>query len=1460
MSAERSATHEAAAPEPAPIHQDINPEAPLASFAPAVRDWFVETFGAPTAAQAQAWPRIAAGGHVLVTAPTGSGKTLTAFLWALNAFATGASQPRRTRVLYVSPLKALNNDIRRNLLEPLAALEARGALPALRAETRSGDTSQGDRQRLLRNPPEILITTPESLLLMLSSVRGRLALADVETVIVDEVHALVDNRRGTVLFVALERLERLAGAFQRIVLSATVRPLEAIAAFAAGADPDDRQRPITCVAARADKRIELHVRCPADALDAAARGVKIWEPLAAAFRRHIAANTATLFFVNSRRLAEQLTFRINDGTAGQLAFAHHGSLARELRLAVEQRLKSGALKAIVATSSLEMGIDIGSLDEVVLVQSPPDVAAALQRIGRAGHQVGAVSRASLYPTHPQDFIEAAALAEAVATRDIEPMHLLENPLDVLAQLLVALTASESWRIDDLYRLVCQAGPYRRLPRAHFDLVVDMLAGRYAGGRIRELKPRLRVDRLRGLVTAERSAVLTFHHSGGVIPDRGYFQLRHADTGTAIGELDEEFVWEATVGQTFAFGTQNWQIQRITHNDVLARPTTRPTTAPPFWRSETRSRSDHLSVRIGEFLALAETHLATHDDRALLTELTELRCFEPTAAAALVEYLVRQRAATGAALPHASHLLAESVDTAPGGYRSSGELHQLVLHTFWGGRVNQPLALALRAALEADAAANGTPERIEIAASDNAIVLLSRKSLDAERILELVPAERVVPLLRHALEESGFFGARFREAAGRALLLSRQRFNARLPLWVSRLQSKKLMSSVHDLADFPLLLECWRTCLEDEFDLPALKRRLAALADGTIELTSIRTVSPSPFAAGLAWDQISRYMYADDEPETRGRSALADDLIDTAIGHASLRPAIRQATIEAFLARRQRTAPGYAPESADDWADWIRERVLLSAMPDDGVPGHPDLARLTLDGRTWHVHRELLHGLMTSGWCAGAIFDGAAPPLDDPRTPAQFALEVLSFHGPLDASAIATLLPRVPDDLLDDRDAFVYGALLADEPERLVWCDRQNYEALLRMQRARARPLLEPRPCTALPAFLARWQGLGRDDGEDPASRLVPLSGYRAPVEVWLNDLPAARLMSNDRPATLLPVEFDHALGELGFTWQGAGPGQVRIGDPEDLALLDTPRAESSFATLFTDRAARYAFLQLLDQQPDSRDAFNDRWWRDVWNGGLAADDLKPLREGVARNFELGGAGSGGPPRTRARRPPPAGWSGYWRLVAAPSEPEDALAELEDARERARLLLERYGFVCRELANREGDPVRWAALFRALRLMELAGEVAGGLFFEGLSGPQFVTPAAQRALEASGQDTGPDTGPDFWINAMDPVSPCGLGLPWPTLPQRRPQNYLAFRAGRLALVIENQGRRLRFVEPPEPTALPGLLAPLRHLLARTRRLPIDTIDDAPAHTSERLALLGGIGRIMRDHRQVWLEPL
>jgi ATP-dependent Lhr-like helicase len=1423
----------------------------LPDFHPSIRRWFDENFAAPTPVQAQSWPLIAAGEHVLATAPTGSGKTLTAFLWALNQFAAGEWAPGQTRVLYVSPLKALNTDIRDNLLVPLQTLQSDGGFPEVRVQTRSGDTAQGERQRMLRRPPEILITTPESLALLLTTRNGQSALSHVQTVILDEVHAVVDNRRGVQLMTSLERLAELAGEFQRLALSATVEPLEPVAAYVGGYDAAGAARPVRIVRAHAGKSIEFRVRFPETVREAIENGRKIWDPLADAFRDVIDANAATLFFTNSRRLAEKITLKINEDRVGPLAYAHHGSLAREIRTAVEQRLKGGELSAIVATSSLEMGIDIGHLDEVVLVQSPPSVAATLQRIGRAGHRVGETSRGSLYPTHAQDFLEAAVLARALSERDIEPLVPLAGCLDVLAQIIISTAAAEEWRTDDLYALLRRAAPYRHLGRAQFELVIEMLAGRYAGSRVRELKPRIAYDRIRGTVRTLKSALFAFYTSGGTIPDRGYYKLRHVDTGAVIGELDEEFVWEAKVGQRFSFGTQHWQVQKITHDDVLVRPAHPDGDAPPFWRAESYNRSFHFSERIGRFLEDAEEALSSDREADLLTELEARRGFEPAAAAELLDYLKRQRAATGTNLPHGHHLLLELVRAGPGGYRGPDQISQLVMHTFWGGRVNRPWAIALATAL-----GRRLDYAPEIHADNNALAIQFKSPIDPAELLSLVRADNFRGLLAESIEGSGFFGARFRECAGRALLLTRARFNQRLPLWMSRLQAKKLMKTVSAYPDFPVLLETWRTCLEDEFDLDHLANQLDKLADGVIRWSCVSTSSPSPFATNITFDQVSRYMYADDSPETDARSSLSDALIADVLAHDRLRPRLAPEVVRRFEEKRQRTHPDYQPAEPDDWREWVKERVLTPvaeyAGPDAGV------VRITDGTRRWIAHPEVLDVLTRTGLVAAASVDEPIIPVPDPRSAEELAREILSFYGPRTRAQIEALLPSVPEALLDEENGFIVGQLVEDSEDNF-FCDADNYEILLRFQRAALRPDVVAKPAQMLPAFLARWQGFGSTpDPNAVLDALGSLRGFSAPVRVWIQDLLPARL------AGISPGSVDQALAEAGLVWFGTGRETMTIAYPEDAALLGTATdlpADSELAikevtTAFHDPAARYAFTQLADNQSAPLDVFAERFWRAVWAGRVHADSLTPLRQGLERGFDIAPLGATGAPSRRLRRgalrAAPRGFAGNWQRSPAVEPDSDPLAALETNKERARMLLDRYGVLTRELANREGGLLRWAKLFRALAMMELAGEIVSGYFFEGFSGPQFITPAALQSF-LSGRPPG-----TFWCSAMDPASPAGLGLMDPRLPQRRPQNYLSYLDDELALVVENAGSRLTFHLPPDQARLPETLGPLEHLVATRRRVSVETINGEDARTSPYLTPIGSILKGVKDHKLITLE--
>ncbi len=1440
----------------------------LALFHPHTRAWFESTFSGPTDVQARSWPVIAAGRHALITAPTGSGKTLTAFLWALDAFASGRYEAGATRVLYLSPLKALNNDIQRNLLEPLDALRERfdaagDSFPPIRVQVRSGDTSSGDRQRMLRRPPEILITTPESLMLMLTNARGRVALGTVQTVILDEIHSVVDNRRGTVLTTSLERLERVAGAFQRIALSATVNPLTEIAAFVAGRDRHFKPRPIEIVEGLDHKQVSFNVSFPPHVRAALDAGQKMWEPLTKTFREIIARNHSTLFFTNSRRLAERITLKINDATPQPLAYAHHGSLSREIRTAVETRLKSGELRAIVATNSLEMGIDIGSLDEVVLIQSPPSIASALQRVGRAGHRVGDVSRGTLFPTHAQDFVEAAALADGIAARDLEPLACIDNPLDVLAQIIVSMSANQAWHVDDLYSVLRQSHSYRTLPHEHFELVVEMLAGRYAGTRLRDLKPRIVFDRIERTVHAAKGAVYALYNSGGTIPDRGYYHLRHTDTNALIGELDEEFVWEATVGQTFAFGNQGWQINRITHNDVLASPAKAGTTATPFWLSEGYDRSSHYSGRIGEFLERTDALLERNDHEGVAADLAR-RGFDLSATDELIGYLDRQREHTGAPLPHRRHVLVEHIKTGPGGYEGPDE-EQIVLHTGWGGRVNRPYALALSAAWEREY--GYTPE---LHIDNEAVAVQTNGAVDPARVIDLVRSNDLDALLHVALERSGFFGARFRECAGRALLVTRQRFNQRMPLWMTRMHAKKLLTTVKEYADFPVLLETYRTCLVDEFDLAALRRALFELESGEIRVTTVATQAPSPFAANIAWGQITRYMYADDSPETNTPSALSDDLIRAAVFDAALRPRVDAAVIEAFVAKRQRTAAGYAPTDVSELSEWLKERVLMGAAEWTQLSGQVPQATgvavhwLEVPGRRWAVHPELARSVTEQ--LRGDV-DESLPDVGDPRDRVQLLREILSFHGPLTKAAIGVLTPLASErldaalsDLVED-DVLVVGHLVSGD-EDTFYCDADNMEILLRMQRASARHRLEPRPLVELPGFIAGWQRFGRMTSDDAlGDTLERLRGYAAEVDTWLNDLIEARHVGVDTR------QADEAIAVNGFAWTGRARGVITVMPLDDLALLDTPdeSARSGVETAFRDRTARYSFHQLVDVSERSTEAFSDSLWHAVWSGAVSADSLAVLRAGSARDYTLGAPTSpqqtGQPqPAQRHRsvarrhaRSTSIGWPGHWFLL--PNElrgDDDPLTELETAKDRVRILLDRYGVLSREIANREGGPFRWATLFRALRIMELSGEIVSGLFFHGLSGPQFAAPAALRSLE---RGAGTES---FWVNATDPVAPTGLGIDWPyPLPHRRAGNYLALHRGALVLTVENYGKRLTFAPDLDDAALAPAIALLTHLLTVRRKIPVDSIDGAPPSESRYLTRLADVFDVARDHRRIEL---
>jgi ATP-dependent Lhr-like helicase len=1488
----------------------------LSLFHPLIARWFAERIGAPTDVQRQAWPEIAAGGHILITAPTGSGKTLAAFLYAINQLVTGKWTKGNTRVLYVSPLRALNNDIQRNLIVPLSQLkeyfeEAGEPFPEIRVLTRSGDTPQADRRRMLRRPPEILITTPESLNLLLSSPLSRTILTHLVTVILDEIHGVIHTKRGVYLITAVERLVRLAGEFQRISLSATVRPLKTVADFIGGFKMEGLKGPVRydprmvgMIQARANKIYNLRIRAPeeprADEIQASS-----WAPHIRELKRIIGQNRSTLIFVNSRRLCEFLTLKINADEEKPVAYAHHGSLSLEIRSEVEKKLKAGELKAIVATNSLELGIDIGSLDEVVLVQSPSSISSAIQRIGRAGHQVGEISRGTFLPSHAKDILESSVLAAQVWQQNIEQIKPVQGPLDVLAQMIVSMVGVETWKLDDLFAFLKTSSPYRHLTRKQFDLVLNMLAGRYAGSRIRELRARVSIDSLDQTIEARRGALQDIYLSGGVIPDRGYFHLRHQETNSRIGDLDEEFVWEALVGDTFTLGTQSWQIQKITHNEVFVLPGNPKMTSAPFWRGEENNRDFHFSDRIGQFLEKADGRI---EEPGFLRDLQKEHFLEETAASKLIEFLKNQKEATGSRLPHRHHIVMEFVASGPGGFPGS----QVVIHTLWGGRVNRPFALALQAAWEARFG-----HRLEVHTSNDCVVLILAQEVSAEEILSLVGSDAVETLLRRRLEHSGFFGARFRECAGRALLLSRSRFRERMPLWMSRLRSQKLFDAVLGYEDFPILLEAWRTCLQDEFDLHSLKTVLREVETGVIGWSEVHLTHASPFAQSDWWRQVNQYMYMDDQPVADKVSRLRGSLIRELALTPGLRPQISRELVKKFEGKRQRLNPGYSPQTAREIIDWVKERVvlperewqsllqavrrdhgveftdLLPELKDKLVRFRPQAAEESLI-----ASRELWPRILGSLYgeeidrrpetLEGFLFPEASGEISENRgeegDETSLLGEWIQFYGPRKADFIRKTLGLgeeklllTLEDLIDSQKVIRGGLVVGGEEEV---CDSENFEILLRMARAEAIPVFDPLEIEWLPLFLADHQGITKpQDNRDGFYQVIErLLLYPADAEAWEEEIFPARARPYD------PSWLDSLMQQGDLKWIGKERHQVAFCFAEDLDLLgeeelEVPPADADedfsedllpfpvnpYARLFPDPAGRYDFGTLLRLSRDKSSALAEQLWEGVWKGRVTNDSFLPLRQAIRNRFKVPEMPTEqtGPLRRRRgsrirlpRRREGFFPGGNWLLVTHPGLPPDILENEERKKERVRLLLDRYGILFRELLQKELPGLRWPNVFRSLRIMELSGEVLAGYFFKGVPGPQFMFPQAFRKLQRELPEN-----VVYWINAADPASLCGVqwdGLRDP-LPPRVASTHLIYHGKRMVGISKRNGRDLTFHVPPEDPDWPQYLELFRHLLTRSfqplKRIVIETINGEKAHESPYVPGFRTSFEVLVDYKNV-----
>jgi ATP-dependent Lhr-like helicase len=1416
-------------------------------FDPAIAQWFQTRFGQPTGVQAQTWAAVAQGQHVLATAPTGSGKTLAAFLWPIQQLLTGVWPTGQLSVLYISPLKALTADIQRNLQTPLDALTARfheagRPIVAPRVMVRTGDTTQLERQRMLRKPPEILATTPESLQLLLLSGPGRLMLRHVRLVVLDEIHDVAQSRRGTLLMAGVEQLADLAEEPQRVALSATVRPLERIARFVGGWLADGRPRPIAIVAPPAQKKLELQVRDPAWHAPHVEGEEGVWPPIVQACRTIAFAHRSTLFFTGSRRSAERLArmMAANDaeletprppiadateqviqtGGSGWVA-AHHGSLSREIRRSVEHRLARGELRAVVATSSLELGIDIGDLDEVVLLGAPRSIASAIQRVGRAGHHVGATSHGTLMPLHAVDALVAATLIPLVQAGKTEEIVPIAAPLDVLPQLIIGLCLTEPRQPDALYDFLRRIDAYHELARGDFDRVLEMLRGAFGDLRMPALLSRLDVDAL-GNLLARKGMRRLLAESGGVIPDRGYFTARLAGSGAKLGELDEEFVWERRVGDEFSIGAQTWRIAQILDDAVEVTPGKGSRPMPPFWRSEEEAMPAALAHEVAALLQKLDRE--RHNPK----ELLQL----DAGAQARLQDLVKTQAKATRGLPHATRVVVEACPSATARDDDTGNNLQIIVHAPWGGMVLRPLALALQAAAELDRG-----EAWVVSTTDLCLGIAAPCPLDdVVDLLRRLTPERIEPLLRQSLGKTGLFGARFREAAGRALLLPR-RPNKRIPLWVTRQRAKQMLQMVAEHQDFPLIAEVWRTCLTEWMDLPALGEQLNRLRDGEIALDMVRTAEPSPLAQGLVWSQANEAMYDDDVPGQR--IPLGEQAVRVAAHDASMR--VPRAILDALRGRLLRTLPGWAPTDLADARAWLYDHVLAPEATWQALH-----RAAQLEGGDWPMD------------LAGEVVRIAGGLARKDRGPvvanAPTLLEILGQHGPMLPEDLAALLQVPHDDIaalleLARAQMDVLLRPICRDDEQLFWLLPEHMERLLRLTRAAQRPRLDAMPLTRWPAWRAHWQGLGEQTDATGADALEhalrPLYGLPVAVALWESDVLPARV------ADYQPAWLDALMDQTDLLWLGSAGQKVALLPRQALELFHDGADVAQ--TLLADPFARYTVESVAKRTGRQLADVARELWELAFRGGVSNDSFQALRQGLLSDF----LPPADPPTRRFGRSMnqtrlhPGAWQS---LVVTPAA--DALEESERNKERVRQLADRHGILFREALAHEVAPQTWQKLLPTMRALELGGELVAGHFVDGAQGLQLASP---RALEKLREAVAPRV---MWQAAHDPASACGLDLPglrgW--LPSRLAGTHLLWHGETLVAVVKRGGALLEPLVPADDGRLADCLSAF---LSRTTRSQsgqhgwvIEKVSDETAARSPYRKLLEGLGFHAEMHDMAW----
>ncbi len=1416
---------------------------------PAVASWFARTYARPTPAQERAWPVVASGADLLLAAPTGSGKTLAAFLALLDKLMGGSGDARGAeaplpetgvRVLYVSPLKALNNDIQRNLDEPLAgiartAAEMGIALPEIRTAVRTGDTLANERHRMTRVPPDILITTPESLYLLLTSPRARDMLRTVEHVIVDEIHAVAATKRGSHLALSLERLRHLtAREPQRIGLSATVRPLDEVGRFLVGCDASGTPRPIAIADAGVRKPTDLLVECPVEDFEALGGEIDAWTAIEPRLLELVRAHRTTLLFVNNRRSSERLTRVLNDLAGDEIARAHHGSMAREERQAVEAALKAGALRCVVATGSLELGIDVGSVDLVVCVESPRGVARGLQRVGRSGHLVGQTSIGRIVPKFRGDLVECAAIARGMLEGDVEPVRMPHDPLDVLAQHLVAMAAVDEWPADDLYALVRRAYPFRSLSRDHFDGVLAMLSGKYPSEEFGELRPRVVWDRAAGVVRGRPGSAQLATVSGGAIPDRGQFPVYHALSGARLGELDEEMAMETRPGDVFVLGARPWRLTDITPQKVLVTEAPGSVPTVPFWKGDTFGRQYETGVRVARVITDVRASL---DDPGITERLRADYALDENAAFNLVRY-VRAQTEAGA-LPGERRIVVEQ-------FRDELGDRRVVIHAPFGRMVLRPWAMALQEALCRDGQCS------DISVTDDGIHfrLAMQDTREATDLIRRVDPTNLDEHLYPPLSRSSLFAARFRENAQRALLLPKLGPGRRTPLWLQRLRAADLLEVARRHDDFPLVYETIREIVEDWFDLEHLRAILADVASGTMEVSVVDTQAPSPFAAGLVLQFIGDFFEEGDRQQQEFREiALSLDrrLLRELLGTSSLRELLEPAAIADVEARLQRTAPGRRARDRDEVEDLL---VRLGPLTDAEIAARTDGDAVAFAAALERERRAVRMGDRVATVEDAPHYRNA---LDDPAARQIVVRRWLATHGPVTEDDLAGRLGWPVHDALValERD----GAALAGEFTRgrsgLEWVDARVLEEIHRASLAKLRREIEPRTAAEYERFLLRWQGLTARD-RDVADVLERLQGLWLPVETWERDVIPARVASSS--GSLLDAAS--ASGE--FVWiarrtSDAAKPRVAFFRRDLLHLLASPPADadlSASATGVRDALRHRGASFVTDLGAATGLPHRDltlALWELVFAGQATNDSFAPLRNVPRAEDER-------PPMTdrdarralrsrsvRADRASAGRWSLVW--------PQDATEapEAERAEAWADVLLARYGIVAYEHVAHENVPVPWSALSDVLRRREIRGDARRGSFVDAFQSAQYASRVAVERLRESADDRRMSV-----VAAMDPANAYGAALPSPAEGFARvPGAYLVLEGGAPVMRIESGGRRLVPVNGLAGDRLAAALATLPQLLRapapyRGKRLEVVTFGEEPVGRSVASAALSRAG--------------